>query len=45
MYLPRRRPRRVVPRTIAKRMSASAQLLSWKNRRRLRGLDLERQIV
>ena len=35
----------VAPRTTATRTSASAQLLRLKNRRRLRGFDLERQIV
>jgi hypothetical protein len=45
MYLPSSAPRPVVPTTTAKRMSASSQLLSRKNRRRLRGFDLERQAI
>jgi hypothetical protein len=44
-YLPSSAPRPVAPTTTAKRMSASSQLLSRKNRRLLRGLDLELQAV
>src|SRR5829696_3705369 len=44
-YLPSSAPRPVAPTTTANRMSASSQLLSRKNRRRLPGFDLERQAV